>query len=283
MKKNKFCIVIPIYKKELDCTENLSLDRLIKQIEGKKYKVYLVKPESLDCTNYHKLINNRIKVENICFNDDYFKDIHGYSQLCLNYEFYNKFSSFEYIYIYQLDCYLLNDNLEFWTQFDYDYIGGPILSTGAGWDTLDKKTNKWEPKVGNGGFSLRKISTFKELTDPNGEFRNHYKITDDILSKVIYEDKYFCNDLYKYYDLVMPNWEEASKFSWDMNVDLYNKFFKIEYLPMCAHAWTRNIRFWKDKFSELIEDPSIVEFCEKKYEELFKLYYNENNETIKYC
>jgi hypothetical protein len=52
---------------------------------------------------------------------------------------------------------------------------------------------------------------------------------------------------------------------------------------MCAHAWTRNIRYWKYIFIELIDNPSIVDFCEEKFKELFKVYYNENDETIKYC
>lgn len=283
MKKSKFCIVVPIYKYELNPIEKLSLERLIKIIQGKNYPLFLVKPETLDCTNYHNLINNRTKYVEICFNDKYFKDIQGYSQLCLSYKFYDKFSPYEYMYIYQLDCYLIEDHLADWCEFGYDYVGGPILSTGAGWDTLDKKTNKWEPKVGNGGFSLRKIFTFKELTDPNGEFRKHYNITDELISKVVYEDKYFCNDLYNYYDLEMPNWIYASRFSMDMNVDLYKKFFNIEYNPMGVHAWDRNIRHWKNIFEELKEDPSIVDFCEEKYKELFKVYYNDNDETIKYC
>lgn len=278
--KSKFCIVIPIYKEELDCTEELSLKRLYKIIKGKNYPLFFVKPNSLDAKNYYKIIK-KDDVREFSFDDKYFIDIHGYSQLCLSYDFYNRFSAYKYMYIYQLDCYLIEDNLLSWCEFDFDYIGGPILSTGAGWNTLDKETNKWEPMVGNGGFSLRKIEVFKELTDPEGEFRKHYNIDDELINKVIYEDKYFCNDLYNFYDLNMPNWIVASKFAWDMNVDLYKRLFDIEYLPMCAHAWTRNIRYWKDKFEEI--DQKIVDFCEEKYKELFEKYYNENNETIKYC
>lgn len=272
MKKQKFCVVIPVYKKELDCTEELSLNRLVKVISKKDYPIYLICPKSLDTNNYYKILNKE-KTKEIRFNDKYFEDTKGYSQLCLSYDFYNKFSKYEFMYIYQLDCYLFEDQLEDWCKFNYDYIGAPILATSAGWNTYDEKTKQWGPKVGNGGFSLRKIDIFKELTDPNGEFRTYYKLNDEIISKVVYEDKYFCNDIYNFYDLNTPNWILASKFSWDMNVDVYKKLTNQEYIPMGCHAWPKNIRYWKNIFEDIT--PEIIDFCENKYKEYFKLYYKE--------
>ena len=279
MKTSQFCIVIPIYKEELNCVEKLSLKRLVKIIEGKNYPVYLVKPESLDCTNYHNIIDKRIKVEEIYFDDKYFESIQSYSQLCLSYKFYDKFSRYEYMYIYQLDCYLFEDHLKEWCDKGYDYIGAPILSLDAGWDVYDKKKNIWEPKVGNGGFSLRKIQTFKDITYPNGEFRTYYKITDELINKVIYEDKYFCNDIIDFYEINIPNWQEACRFSFDMNADLYKEIMKEDFLPMCAHAWDRNIRHWMSRIEDITAE--IVDFCEDKYKEFFKVYYNKNNQSIK--
>ena len=278
MKKQKFCIVIPIYKEELDCTEDLSLKRLIKIIGDKDYHIYLICPNRLDTNKYYEILDKN-KINEIRYDDKYFIDTKGYSQLCLSYDFYNQFSNYEYMYIYQLDCYIFNDQLKEWCSLGYDYIGAPILATTAGWDTFNDKTKKWEPKVGNGGFSLRKIDTFKELTDPTGEFRTYYKVTDEIISKIIYEDKYFCNDIINFYELNIPNWIVASKFSWDMNVDIYKKMFNIDYNPMAVHAWPKNIRYWKDKFEEM--NKTIVDFCENKYSDFFEKYYNDEDQTIK--
>jgi len=277
--ENNFCIVIPIYKDTLDCTEELSLKRLFDLIDNKKYNVFFIKPKSLKCKNYYNIIDKK-QIKEISFDDKYFKDIRGYSNLCLQYEFYDKFSKFEYLYIYQLDCYLFEDKLNDWCALGFDYIGAPIISTNSGWDVYNKEKNQWNPAVGNGGFSLRKISTFKELTDPNGEFRTYYNITDELIDKVVYEDKYFCNDIIKLYELNIPNWLIASKFAFDMNADLYSFIFKLDHLPMCVHAWPKTIRFWKDKIQELIDNPSIVDFCEDKFKDYFKIYYNKNNHTI---
>ena len=42
---NKFCIVIPIYKEDLDCIEKVSLTQLWKVIGGKHYHIYFVRPK----------------------------------------------------------------------------------------------------------------------------------------------------------------------------------------------------------------------------------------------
>ena len=170
----KFCIVIPVYKDKLDCTEELSLKRLYKVIfknsdnliDWKEPDVYLICPKKMNTDKYKKIYPS-IKVKE--FDKKWFESTASYSQLCIQYSFYNKFSKYEYMYIYQLDCYLVYDNLEEWCNKGYDYVGAPIIASDAGWKNWDDPNN-YKPQVGNGGFSLRKISVFKDITDPNGEF-----------------------------------------------------------------------------------------------------------------
>ena len=42
-----------------------------------------------------------------------------------------------------------------------------------------KKKRIKQISVGNGGFSLRKVEVFKDLTNPKGEFRQYYNLTDE--------------------------------------------------------------------------------------------------------
>ena len=214
----EYCIVIPIYKAELDCVEEISLRRLRKILIDDKMNVgiwheyedyspvYLVCPKGLDTSKYEEIYNvgdKKIDLKKVEFDPEYFKSTASYSQLCINYDFYKTFDKYEYMLIYQLDCYLFKDEILQWCRKGYDYIGGPILSTDCGWDTVkeSKKGKQWTPYVGNGGFSLRKISTFLDITDPDGELRKKHKLTDEVLKSVIFEDKYFCNDLYNFYEL----------------------------------------------------------------------------------
>ena len=268
----KFCIVIPIYKEDLDPIDKISLERLHKVIEN-KYDIYLIRPESLDCKNYYKILKHKDIYEMI-FDNKYFESTASYSQLCLQYDFYDKFSDYEYIYIYQTDCYLVKDKLEEWCDKGYEYVGAPIISNNAGWKNY-KNINKYEPQVGNGGFSLRKVEVFKDITNPEGEFRKKYNLNDEQLSKIIFEDKYFLNDIYDFYEIITPSWIEALSFGMDMNVDIIYSVMKYQELPMGIHAWGKNIRYWQNVLDELKDNKKVIEFCEDKYQEFFKVYYNQ--------
>ena len=278
-----FCIVIPIYKSEPDFIEEVSLRRLNTVIKNSNYNVYFVTYPELDISKYYEFIND-LEVSTIFFDKHFFESKHTYSQLCINYDFYNVFSDYEYMYIYQTDCYLNNDNLLDFCKLGYDYIGAPIMSTDCGWPTVtknDKGQEIYMPVIGNGGFSLRKIETFKDITNPDGEFRQEYKLTDDILNKVLWEDMYFCVTVKQYYDFNIAPLSVGNKFAWDMSVDILYNFFKIKSFPMCIHAWDKNIRFWNLYIPELIENKEITKYCENKYKDFFKLYYYENNSTLR--
>lgn len=275
---NKFVIVIPVYKEELDILEKISIERLMKVIGNKNYSIALVCPNSLNVEAYqHYIPNADIKR----FDDLYFKSTATYSQLCISYDFYDTFSEYEYMLIYQLDCYLFYDSIEEWCNKGYDYVGGPIMSTDCGWDTVKKNQKEYTPYVGNGGFSLRRIETFKDICDPQGELRTTYELTDEKLSNVRWEDKYFCNDLYNIYRLRIPTYDEALWFGLDMSVDVIYNFFKWEGLPMGCHSWDKNIRYWKNVIPELKNNQEVIDFCENKHKVFFTLYYNENDSSLR--
>ena len=297
--KKQYCVVIPIYKEDLDCVEEISLNRLRKVLvddkmnvgvwhEMKDYSpVYLVCPKGLDTSKYEKIYNvgdKEIDLKKVEFDPSYFKSTAAYSQLCISYDFYKAFDEYEYMLIYQLDCYLFKDEIKQWCDKGFDYIGGPIISTECGWDTVKKAKNgkeKWVPLVGNGGLSLRKIETFLEITDPEGELRKTYDLSDEKLKGVVFEDKYFCNDLYNLYELEIPDWKTALSFAIDMSVDIVYNFFKMDPHPMGAHSIDKNIRWWKKVIPEFIDNTELINYCEEKHKEFFKLYYDENDSTLR--
>jgi len=87
------------------------------------------------------------------FDKKYFTDVYAYSRLLLSPNFYETFSDFEFILIYQLDCLVFSSNLVQFCNQGYDYIGAPLF--------LDKNGLKTGfPRVGNGGLSLRRVETF---------------------------------------------------------------------------------------------------------------------------
>ena len=271
--KNIYCIVVPVYKDKLDITEELSFKRL-KELIGKTVDVYLICPEGINTKQYKK-IYSQIKIKE--FDKKWFENTKSYSHLLINYDFYKAFDEYEYMYIYQLDCYLFKNELQEWVNKGYDYIGGPILSPLSGWAEPNKQ---WKPIVGNGGFSLRKIEKFKEITDPNGEYRTYYNITDETLKDLEFEDKYFCKFVYNRYEFNTPDWREAMYFAFDMNVNIYYDNMNFKGFPMACHAWPKNIRYWVSHCDEM-NNKEIIDFCEEKHKEYFELYYKDFEERQK--
>ena len=246
-------IVIPVYRK-FNAYEEFSYDMLKSVVKDKD--IYIV------CGNEFN-IDLKEKIER--FDDAYFKSLADYSRLCKSYEFYNRFSNYRYILIYQLDCLIFRDDINYWCNKNYDYIGAPIISNDAGWDFI--------PIIGNGGFSLRKIDYFKSITNPDGDFRKKYdSILETHYKKELYEefeDLYFCEFVNFRWSFNVPTIEESLEFSIDMNPDiLFDPYYG---LPMGCHAFCKNIPFWEKiiRFPKDVKDAAYEEnkdYIENYYE-----------------
>lgn len=273
----KFCITIPVYSENLNPIDTIGLTRLYNIIGEKNYDVYFICPISLCLDNYRKIFKNTLECR---FNNEWFTSLYTYTQLCLQYEFYDRFSDYEYMFMYQLDSYIFEDRIEEICNLGYDYIGGPIFSLASGWN-LTNEYGEYSPKVGNGGCGWRKISTFKEICDVNGEFRTTYNITDEYIKKIAFEDKYFSNDIENLYDLYKPSWEETLKYAWDSSVpEIWNYLGENKYFPMCAHGVYKYPLFWKDKIKEYSSN-EIIEYSYSKIKNLMKGYKETEEESLK--
>lgn len=146
MKSKQIVICIPVYKKKLSPLEEISLIQL-NRILG-KYRRVFVAPESLQF-DYGSL-GKDIGTER--FADYFFKSIKGYSHLMLDISFYRRFAEYEYMLIYQTDAFVFKDELADFCALGYDYIGAPLERFHPLWHALGTQ-------VGNGGFSLRRISS----------------------------------------------------------------------------------------------------------------------------
>lgn len=161
----KCVIIIPIYKKILTIAEQQSLEQCIKILGN--YPIRFICPNSLDIINYENFIKlTPCDFSFTRFDDKYFKNIKSYSKLLLNKNFYEHFTDYEFMLIYQLDAWVFEDKLDYWCSQNYDYIGAPWFE---GYDMADSKS-KLMSIAGNGGFSLRKISSILKVL--NKDYRN---------------------------------------------------------------------------------------------------------------
>jgi len=252
---DKLAVAIPVYRTALDPYETVSLDRTF-QVLGDQQLV-LVKPEGLDTADFERRYPFGA-VET--FEPHYFRSIQGYNQLLLSTGFYERFLRSEYLLICQLDVFVFRDELASWVERGYDYVGAPWFSKSPVSASLHKakmrlsklflgpqdKVYRYETRnrVGNGGFSLRKVSTHHRLTVEMREPILHYlrnqgthHFHEDIFWSIEPGKKGFAHHT--------PKAEEALSFSFDINPGrLYRMAGRR--LPMAAHGWYKgpHLRFW---------------------------------------
>lgn len=168
---NLVAVVIPIYKKKPGSTELMSLKQCLSVL--KDYPIIFLGAENFDAAVYSDLCGN-IPFKMATFDEFYFDSIAGYNQLMLSPGFYKRFLNYKFILIYQLDAYVFKDELTYWCNQNYDFIGAPHIphenqATGIqflrGYSKFISfvnrvfKTKHQISNVGNGGFSLRKTKT----------------------------------------------------------------------------------------------------------------------------
>jgi len=273
MQKQIVNILIPIYKEELSQEEYTSLRQCISVLSG--YPITLVCPESLKLDVYFAEYSD-FKVET--FQDDFFKSLDGYNKLLMSKQFYHRFLNFRYILIYQLDAYVFRDELEYWCNLNFDYIGAPWFA-----NTRIPIQDQKLYGVGNGGLSLRKVQShynalnfywvhfflkslyesYTQYLESNlNQFSRIKLLIASYLTRVFFikkskylitilsEDQYFCLVVPKInLNFKLAPREVGIKFSFEENPDLMFKMNNNE-LPFGCHAWARyNKEFWSQFIS----------------------------------
>lgn len=270
MHNGQAIVVIPVYKSQLDIYEQVSYQQCIKVLI--RYPIVLVAPTGLDLTYYTQL-HPEVCIER--FSPSYFANIDGYNRLLLSKEFYLRFRVYEYILIYQLDSFVFRDELQYWCEQGYDYIGAP-------WFEKYELANAASPLigVGNGGFSLRDpkaflraLHNFSWLERPAELWDNYRslkfaskvrnlphlirKLTISNNSFHLFSDFRENEDIFwgKYINrnfcwFKVPDCEVALAFSFEVNPE---QLFKMNNctLPFGCHGWRKyNYNFWKSFIQE---------------------------------
>lgn len=278
-------VIIPVYKPQLDEWEQRSVRRGIAVLSA--WPLGWVYPEGMDMAYYRRAfpeIGHFYPVGR-----EYLRSVSGYNRLLLQAAFYQLFAAYEYLLVYQPDCYIFRDELERWMQAEYDYVGGVwfenyLVQPGV------------EPRLsypGNGGFSLRRVAAMQDILEDGRPFNRIstlgkayvnnvrrgmpiHRVLVEFVKTLLYvvgwnnsprsaarwwqvnEDRFFVDMAMVHGRLRIPSVEEAIDFCWDHAPGwLYARYGR---LPMAAHAWYRedwiyagNRKFWEDKLEEVLD------------------------------
>lgn len=219
--------------------ERLSINRAATVL--KDYTLAFVAPRGLDLSVYQTEFSS-FRV--FRFADKYFTNVRAYTKLLVSPHFYSCFKrDFDFMLIYQTDAYVFRDELLDWCNKNYDYIGPPWVVEPP---RLKKRTllplSKWMVgRVGNGGFSLRKVKS---------HWRNAWLFRLFTLPG-FNEDFFWCmivgrlNPCY-----TIPRWREALAFGFEL-APSRSWEWNGRRLPFGCHAWEKyEPDFWKPYIPE---------------------------------
>ena len=258
--KIRVSIIIPAYKLYEELFEHeIHLLNKINNVFN-TLSIIVILPKSLE-----KNWRENCAFQLVTFDDFFFKDKDSYSLLLTSKFFYQNFLSFDYIQIIQTDCWVFENNLDYFCNLGFDYIGAPWMVGG-----FEGNPEKKLWKVGNGGFSLRKVSTFIHILDQiektqygllpvfinrhkgllrllknlgiRNNLRHYLKQTpgEDIFW-CIYVPNVFSNNEFKIADL-----NSAAHYSFEVHPEYLFSEITCNKLPMGCHNWIyHDPHFWK--------------------------------------
>jgi hypothetical protein len=267
-------IIIPLYKKQPSFLDIISIRQCLKVLA--KHTIIVIKPKNLSLDDYPFEFNQIVS-----FDDWYFSGIEGYNSLMLSAEFYNKFLKYKYILIHQTDALVFKDELTYWCNKGYDYIGAPWLRPTKYSDKIkefkDKflrhiyiKSNKLQPNsifphplqmensVGNGGFSLRNTRKFFNICNTHKALIKYYN---SIPVHYFNEDAFWGIEVNrKKKQLNIPHYKVAVRFSIENATDIAFNLTKGK-LPFGCHAFDNHLNFWRPILKENgINIPFVIPF-----------------------
>jgi hypothetical protein len=257
-------VVIPIYQPFDALTENekLSLRQVEKVLSSRD--IFLIHPPSVDIRPYCQFFRS-VTVNPAVFPARFFGSVWRGHKMGVSYELYNRFSDYDFMLMYQTDAFVFADELDYWCERNLDYIGAPWF--------LGYHNPSYPLKfvgVGNGGFSLRRISSFKEIARKRAFVQLHLGLHKlyaflygnrhlllrkilgvDLTLKLIHsmkgpEDEFWgmtAPRYFKWFRVADPN--EAIRFSFEVKPeDLYK--INDGKLPFGCHAWEKyDPDFWR--------------------------------------
>src|SRR5262245_38603993 len=144
MSRKTVAVVVTLSNREgLTTDEEISLRHLLRYLGH--YDKFAVAPEGLTAIPQGFAVKR--------FDRRFFGSALAHGRMMLSEEFYTAFAEYDYILLHHLDALALSDQLAQWCTKDYDYIGAPWLQC---------PDSPWvdRARVGNGGFSLRRVQAF---------------------------------------------------------------------------------------------------------------------------
>jgi hypothetical protein len=141
-------IVIPVHKIIPTKKEIISLKQCQKILGHRN--ILILAPNGLDLSDYKNILPDAIE---FLVNPKWMASIEAYNRMMISPFIFNALKEYTHVLIHEPDAIVLRDDLDYWCNQDYDYIGAPWFQ-GLNNALPDASFRG----VGNFGFSLLRIS-----------------------------------------------------------------------------------------------------------------------------
>lgn len=148
-------ILIPTHKQEPSLHEKLSLIQCQKILGS--YPIYLLHPQGMPITTYQKIFP---ALRTLTAPPESMASISAYNKLMISPFIFHALNSHSHVLIHEPDAIVLKNDLHYWCEQDFDYIGAP-------WFTSDVMEHLELKATGNFGLSLIKTKTANTLFTDN--------------------------------------------------------------------------------------------------------------------
>lgn len=252
-------VLIPIHRLPLSESESYSVERTCNVLS--KWNVAFLCPERLNA-EIGSIKLPRSDVQVLSYPNHYFDSVDGYNRLLMSEGFYKSLLQTEYLLIVQPDALVISDQLAYWCNQNWSFIGAPWFKG------FDKTSSNELIGVGNGGFSLRRVkdcqsaleqksagSLLKALSKNPVGFVRDFWVRARKKHKVLpnYNEDYFFGVLAPWIntEFRVPSPKVALSFAFEVKPQTMYAMNGDE-LPFGCHAFERyDYQFWKAQLDDL--------------------------------
>lgn len=252
---SKPVIVIPCHKPDPTPEERVSLLQCQKILGD--FPIVMLHPAGMNISEYEKIFP---RLQSLAAVPEWMGSISAYNKLMISPFIFNALDRYTHILIHEPDAIILKNELLFWCEQNFDYIGAP-------WFRSDKKDDFTLKATGNFGLSLIKVSAVNDLFLRNPRWYTYGMITRDLIRGLRGKANYLKNAfsaigqhgklanaaaLYKdhcdmFWSYLVPKFhphfliappEKAILFAWETHPDKCQKICE-GLLPFGVHAWSK--------------------------------------------
>ena len=168
-------VVVPVHRQQPTPDEQFSLKRC-GQVLG-SHPIRIVHPDGLNMEAYKDLLPT---AKPLRVPAAWMASIRAYNRMMINPAFYRKLDQFSHALIHEPDALVISDQLFYWCEQSFDYIGAPWFE---GFDAATPDAPIIG--VGNSGFSLINIKAIRLFLHSNRRWISRMTIAKEFLKKIL--------------------------------------------------------------------------------------------------